>query len=842
MKIPINLANSLSDVDISANGNIEKIASHVGAQLGAIEAIEYWGDKYAEAVIVKVVSCEKHPNADKLNLCKIDDGKTTRADRDDTGLVQVVCGAPNIKTGQLVVWLPPGSTVPATFNDPEPFILGSRELRGSISAGMIASPSELALSDDHDGILVIPEKNDQLIGIKFKDYYGLSDVVLDLENKMFTHRPDCFGILGVARELAGIQHKQYASPAWYLEAPNFEKLEKPTLPISVSVETKLVPRLMVVSMSNITVSESRQDIKSALLLSGIKPINNVVDITNYLMQITAQPLHVYDYDKVLKLSENQTANINANLSEKGQTLKLLNGKTLVAKDGDAIFIYADNTPIGVGGVMGGADTEVDDNTKNIILECANFNMYSIRKTSMKYGLFTDAVTRFNKGQSILQNDRILKKAMEMVSELCGGTQASDVADISTKDLPIPYKINVESSFINDRLGSNLSVEEIAKLLNNVEFISKTNGTKVEIEVPFWRTDIELAEDIVEEVGRLHGFDNLPVSLPKRPAKPVKNNTRMELKQKIRNILSSAGANEALTYSFVHGNLLEKAGQSSTDSYQLSNAISPELQYYRQSLLPSLLDKVASNLRSDYVRTADNEFSLFEINKVHIKDELDPNEPELPNEFEHLACVFAADNKTSSTKYSGSAYYASRKYLDSLFEKLNQSYNIEEFVGQDISENLKKIIPLFAKNRLGLVIVNNQKVGLIGEFSNMVEKNFKLPNFCSGFELSLEKIIQENPVYLKIPKFPKIQQDITVQTNIEKTYLEIKDALDNSLLSLVPEGSYFYLGYPSMFAPENLTVKNVSFKFWIADKDRTLKSEEVNKLLDSVAAKASLKRI
>lgn len=842
MKVPINLANRLSNVDISANGNIEETAIHVGAQLGAIEAIEYWGDKYADAVIVKVVSCEKHPNADKLSLCKIDDGRTTQTDRDHNGLVQVICGAPNIKTGQLVVWLPPGSIVPATFNDPEPFILGSRELRGTISAGMIASPSELSLSDDHDGILVISEQNDELIGTKFKDYYGLSDIVLDLENKMFTHRPDCFGILGVARELAGIQHKQYASPAWYLEIPNFEKLPKPTLPISVSIETKLVPRLMAVAMSSITVGESHQDIKSALLLSGIKPINNVVDVTNYLMQITGQPLHAYDYDKVLSQGKTQTANINANLSEKGQTLKLLNGKTIVAKDGDSIFIYANNTPIGVGGVMGGSDTEVDDNTKNIILECASFDMYSIRKTSMKYGLFTDAVTRFNKGQSILQNDRILKKAMEMISELCGGTQASDVADISTIDLPSPYKITVESSFINDRLGSNLSAEEISKLLNNVEFISKPNGTKVEIEVPFWRTDIELPEDILEEVGRLYGFDKLTVSLPERPAKPVKNNTGMVLKQKIRSILSSAGANEVLTYSFVHGNLLEKAGQSTTDSYQLSNAISPELQYYRQSLLPSLIDKISLNLRSDYIRTTDNEFSLFEINKVHIKNEFDPDDSELPNEFEHLACVFAADNKTSSIKYSGSAYYASRKYLDALFVKLNQSYIIEEFVSQDIPENLKKLIPLFAKNRLGLIVVNSQKIGLIGEFSNKVENNFKLPKFCSGFELSLEKINQKSPVYIKIPKFPKIQQDITIQTDSLKPYLEIKNNLYSSLQSLVPEGSYFYLGYPSVFAPENSSVKNVSFKFWIATQNRTLKSEDVNKLLDSVATKASFKRI
>ncbi|MBP7820597.1 phenylalanine--tRNA ligase subunit beta, partial [Candidatus Saccharibacteria bacterium] len=642
MKVPLNFANSISNIDILKNG-VDEVINRVGAQLGAIEDVEYWSKKYDKAVIVKIVSCKKHPNADKLSVCVIDDGLATDGvERDDDGFVQVVCGAPNAAPGIFVVWLPPSSTVPSTYGTTEAFVLGTRELRGVISNGMLAAPDELDLGKDHDGLLVL---NSAKPGMAYAEYAKLNEVVLDLENKMFTHRPDCFGILGVARELAGIQNMEFASPDWYIKQPHFSEIADISLPLSVKVETNLVSRFMAVSMNNVAVAESPETVKAVLNFCGIKPINNVVDITNYLMQITGQPLHAYDYDKILAIDDSNSANLVARLSRKGENLDLLNGKSLELKDSNTVLISTLSHAVGVGGVMGGSDTEVDENTVNIILECATFDMYSIRKTSMKYGLFTDAVTRFNKGQSPLQNDRVLAKAIEMVRELAGGVQASNVADVKSDLLESKTNIQVDTDFINVRLGTSLSPQEIVDLLTNVEFSATISGNTLNIKIPFWRQDIDLPEDIVEEVGRLYGFDKLPVALPQSPASPSIKEPQIILKNLLRQTLASAGANEVLTYSFVHGDILNKAGQKLEDSYKLSNAISPELQYYRQGLLPSLLDKINQNVRSDYARPISNEFAIFELNKVHIKNSMDPLENSVPAEFDHLAFVICADEKT-----------------------------------------------------------------------------------------------------------------------------------------------------------------------------------------------------
>lgn len=838
MKVPLNFANSISNVNILQNGT-DEVVLKVGAQLGAIEDVEYWSKKYDKAVIVEVVSCQKHPNADKLTVCKVDDGKLTPGvDRDADGFVQVVCGAPNVSPGIFAVWLPPNSTVPATYGTNEPFVLGIRELRGVISNGMLSAPDELDLGQDHDGILLLDNTSP---GTLFAEYANLNEIVLDLENKMFTHRPDCFGVLGVARELAGIQNMKFVSPEWYLNTPNFTHIEAEPLPFEVKVETDLTPRFMAVSMKNITVSESPDDIKAVLNYCGIKPINNVVDITNYLMQVTGQPLHAYDYDKILS-QDNNKASLVARLSNNGEDIKLLNGKNIQLKDDSTVLISTEEKAVGVAGVMGGSETEVDENTVNIILECATFDMYSIRKTSMKYGLFTDAVTRFNKGQSPLQNDRILAKAMEMVAELAGGTQASNVADIKSDLVLKKPNIKVNSSFVNVRLGSDLSAQAMANLLGNVEFSVGVSGNDLNIEVPFWRQDIELPEDIVEEVGRLYGFDKLPVSLPLIPSIPSIVEPKIELKNNLRHILASAGANEVLTYSFVHGDVLTKAGQNAKDSYKLSNALSPDLQYYRQSILPNLLDKINQNIRSDYARNSDNEFAIFELNKVHIRDVFDPLENSVPAEFNHLGFIISADSKTAAKKYKNAPYYHALKYLDFVLNNLNNNYEVTELSKTILPKDISKNIELFDQNRLGVILVNNEPIGLIGEYNSLVTKQFKLPEYCAGFEINIDNLSKKPTIYNQIPKFPKIQQDITVNVGAETPFAEVRESIWEKLKHLETEGYYIVMDYPSIFIKEASNTKNISFKVWMSKRDCTLKADEVNTLLDNILLDAGLKRV
>jgi len=310
MKVSINwireiIKNDQCSADPMPKG-IDVLVDKIGAQLGAVEEVIDLGKKYQGVVVAKVVSCQKHPNADKLSFCLIDDAKAVkRVKRDAKGLIKVVCGAPNVAAGQLVAWIPPGVTVPSTLAK-DPFVLETRKIRGEISNGMIASLKELDLGDDHTGILVIDEP--AKAGQPFAQVYDLDDYIIDIENKMFTHRPDCFGMLGVARELAGIQGMVFRSPKWYLSDKTSVNHKTDDKLLSVKNEVpKLVPRFMMQVVKNVKVRPSSMQIQSHLTRVGVRPVNNIVDITNYLMLESAQPIHAYDYDKVKDRKTNGTA-------------------------------------------------------------------------------------------------------------------------------------------------------------------------------------------------------------------------------------------------------------------------------------------------------------------------------------------------------------------------------------------------------------------------------------------------------------------------------------------------------------------------------------------------------
>ena len=749
--------------------------------------------------------------------------------------MQVVCGANNVAAGQTVIWLPPGATVPETHGSDKPFVLEAKDLRGVKSHGMIASARELDFGDDHAGIVVLPD--DFKPGTPLTEAYDLSDYIIDIENKMFTHRPDLFGILGIAREIAGIQNIPFASPTWYTQTPSQVSVQGLELPLAIKNELpELVPRFMAVAMSNVTVKPSPLQLQTYLFKLGIRPINNVVDITNFMMLLTAQPLHAYDYDKV-KAQDNgaNQATLCTRYPTEGEKLTLLGGKELQPR-AEAILIATATKAIGLGGVMGGFDTEVDATTKNIIIECANFDMYSIRKTAMTHGLFTDAVTRFSKGQNPLQNDKVLAQTIKTMHEVVGAEIASQIID--DKHLKTANPVLVTPKFINDRLGLNRDASQIVQTLQNVDFIVTNQGETLSIEPPFWRTDIEIPEDVVEEVGRLLGYDKLPLELPKRSLKPAKTNDLLKLKDEIRQILQAAGANELLTYSFVHGNLLEKSGQNRELAYQLSNALSPDLQYYRLSILPSLLEKVHPNIKADY-----DQFALFEIGKTHIKDWLD--EEKLPIEEEHLALVFAANLK-SAKDYSGAPYFEAQNYLSHLLAKLGIHLvftTLPEHAELKINEQM---VAPFETSRSAMVteFKSGELIGVVGEFKSAVRVALKLPEFTTGFEVDVAKILKFKSGltdYIPLPKYPKVEQDISLKTPNNVTFAAIFDFVYDEINKIKPANSFFELSPLDIYQrPDDQDHKQFAFRLKIASYEKTLKAEEVNGLLDSVASAASQK--
>lgn len=832
--------------DDPAPEGVDVLAQKIGAQLGAIEEIIDFGNKYKGVVIVRVVSCVDHPNADRLHLCKVDDGgKVEGVERDEQGHVQVVCGAPNVHEGMLAAWLPPGAVVPSTI-DKDPFVMEAREIRGQKSNGMMASPKELGIGDGHEGILEVDEVVQP--GVPFAEAYGLNDYVFDIENKMFTHRPDCFGMMGVAREIAGIQQQQFHSPDWYHHDIALPHGEQSTLPLELSNELpELVPRILLLPMSNVAVKPSPIWLQINLVRLGIRPINNIVDLTNYYMVLTGQPTHAYDYDKVKAQDEGADhATVVVRNPRDGEKISLLNGKEVQPRT-EAIMIASRDKLIGIGGVMGGGDTEVDETTKNIIIEVATFDMYSIRRTSMAHGLFTDAVTRFNKGQSPLQNRAVLARLAFDMSQLAGAVPAGEAID--DNHLPsevvdrgsVHAPVRVTADFINHRLGLKLSEDEIMQLLGNVEFEVHREGNELIVKAPFWRTDIEIPEDVVEEVGRLYGFDHLPLELPRRDLTPAPKDGLLEYKRKMRDVLHQSGANEVLTYSFVHGNLLDKVGQDKAQALQVANALSPDLQYYRLSLTPSLLEKVHPNIKA-----GNDTFALFELGKAHAKDLQDSAEPDIPGEANRLAFVYAANEKAARATSAGAAYYVAKKYLESLLHTLGIE-GVTYIAGDQESNRAieNQAVKPFAQDRKSYVQVGDTVIAILGEYKGSVRKGLKLPDFIAGFEIDVDELRaatkSDTRSYVALPRFPKLEQDICLKVAASTTYGDLYQLVQDKVLELKPDHSLASVSPVDIYQREDDAAhKQITFRLSIASYERTLTDTEIVALLDQVTAAAQEK--
>jgi phenylalanyl-tRNA synthetase beta chain len=828
MKVSLNWIRYLNDkyhcAAEPAPDGAEALVEKIGAQLGAVEEVINLGERYKGIVVVKVISCQKHPNADKLKVCLVDEGQVVKnVPHNQDGHVEVVCGAPNVKAGQLVAWIPPGAAVPATF-DKEPFVIEKREIRGIVSNGMLASPNELGLGDSHEGLLIIDEEVKP--GAPFAQVYRLDDYIIDIENKMFTHRPDLFGQLGVAREIAGIQHQLFKSPPWYSENANITGDGRNNgLKVEIKNDVpKLVPRFCAVVIKDIKVKPSPLFIQARLASVGIRPINNIVDITNFGMMETAQPLHAYDYDKV------KSGVLGARLSKKGEKLKLLGGKEITLNDG-AVVITNGHKPIGLGGIMGGADTEVDNSTKNIILECATFDMNITRKTAMEYGLFTDAATRFTKNQSRRQNRAVIAKAANDVLKIAGGRISGTIVDdthLQSREKPV----KTDANFINSRLGLDLPEAEIKRLLENVEFKVTVSGHNISVSAPFWRTDIEIAEDIVEEVGRLYGYGKLPVKLPKRDLAPATRNKMVDLKDGVREILRSAGASEVLTYSFVHGDLLKKTGQDPSLAYKIVNALSPDLQYYRLSLTPSLLEKVHPNIKGGF-----DEFAIYEIGKGHNKNMKDKNDPDLPAEFEMLALTVASKNK--NTKTSGSPFYQARSILDYLAAEIGVSLEYKPIKEEEPYQASKPFDP--SRSAQVWAVQSNLPLGIVGEYKQTAVNNLKLPAYSAGFEIGIEQLLASIPDhkhYLPLNRFPELEQDMTLRSSVDLSYQALTDFLDKELEKLTnKEGIQYRLEPIDIFQKlDDKAHKHTTWRIILWNPGRTLTTQETNGLLDKVAEK------
>lgn len=815
MIISVNWLKKFTDIDMP----IDELATLIGARLVEIEEVIDLGAKYQDVLVARVVSCEDMPDSDHLHVCKIDDGGVRDGvERDEDGYVQVVCGAPNVRQGLFVAWLPPQATVPQSANDAEPFVLGARKLRGYMSNGMIASARELDLFDEHEGILELGA--DLTPGDSFAEVYELNDHLLDIENKSLTHRPDTFGIIGFAREIAAIQGKPFHTPEWLAQlTPDFGEADLGAVTPTVTIDDpRLSDRFQAVVLAGANgAAKSPLQIQTYLARIGMRPINAVVDATNYLMMVTGQPMGIYDYDKVLALDP--TAQIHVRSGRDGEKLALLDGRE-IELTADDIVVAAGNTPIGLAGAMGGANTVVDENTKNIMIESATFDLYSLRATQMRHGIFSEAITRFTKGQPAALSAPVLADAIRLTHEWAGAVRVSEVADTQAESLA-SLEVRLPLARINAVLGTDFDAERVTTLLHSIEFDAVVAGDELTVTVPYWRADIHIAEDIIEEVGRLSGFDTIAATVPRRDFRAVAPSSFDDLRRRMRAALVRAGANEVLTYSFVHGDVLRKAGQNPEQSYRITNSISPELQYYRQSLTPSLLGLVNSNVKNGY-----DSLALFELNKVHSKAaEL---VEDVPAEMHRLGLVMA-----HKKPQSGATYYQAKGLLDYLAASLGLELIYKPLEASDLP-----LAQPFEPRRSARVIEarSGQPIGIIGEYKAAVGRHFKLPQSTAGFELLPEAILlaanQAAPKYTPLSRYQGTDRDVCFRVNENVAYAQIIQAASAALATTDVETVIVPVDIYQASGDSN---KNITIRIKMTAHDRTLTSDEATQLTNQAIA-------
>jgi phenylalanyl-tRNA synthetase beta chain len=829
MKISLNQIRKYTDIKLTEDELIDRIKSG----LGEVEHVLDLKEKYKGVLVGEIAEKANHPKSEKLKVYQVNIGKET---------LQVLAGGPELEVGNKIAYLTVGSVVPHNAS-PSKFdgVIRKAKLGGLESNGMMASARELDFSNDHEKVMVL--ETDAKAGTPLTEALGLDDKTLDIENKALTNRPDLFGHIGIAREVAGLQGIQYKTPEWYTDATinRPDTLSNETHKVTVENNAEaLCYRYMIVAIKDINIAPSPLWLQTELVKAGMRPVNNIVDITNFMMIDSAQPMHAFDYDRVVAKDPNatDTAHIVIRPGKNGETMTTLDGKNQTLDD-NVIMICDSTSPIAVGGVMGGLDTEITDDTKNILLEVANFDMYSIRKTSMKLGLASDAVSRYARGQDQNQCETTMYKAIKMIEELTGGTLASNVID----NYPIritPWDIEVSIERLNMHLGTELTKDEIKGLLEKIELEIVDNDAdpdEIIVKIPTYRRDLRIREDIHEDIARLIGFDNIKLSYPSRSISPAANNELFELRHHLRTINQQLGANEILTYNFVNADTYKKIGLSTDQMHHLINSLSPELEYMRTILTPSILDKVSANIRK-----GNDEFALYEINKAHNKVDMDTEN--LPIEFNNIALVVTDDKKGSKLDQYGSPYYLAKHYLSELLDTLgisNVAYRrISEVEIEKLPNWMQNALPLYKQSNTAIVSVSKEQdityLGFVGEYNNQAHKVYKLPAYTAGYEINIDSfinLVDKDSKYVEPSRFPATINDITVKVPVSTATGDIQDSI---MAGIADQGRQVGVDIVDIYQPENNElIKHVTFRIKIQSSKKTLESDDVKYILSSVTA-------
>ena len=753
-----------------------------------VEAIKQLGTGLDRVVVGRVDAVGPHPNADKLVLCQVDVGEAES--------LQIVCGAPNVREGMFA----PVATIGATL--PIGLTIKSAKLRGEVSQGMLCSEKELGLSEDAAGLMEL--STDVSLGTLLTEALGLDDVMFELE--ITPNRPDCLSLIGVAREVRAETGNPLKFPSVDLKESDTDIQELTSVTIDAP---DLCPRYAARVIQGVKVGESPTWLQQRLESVGVGVINNIVDVTNFVLMEYGQPLHAFDYHK---LGENRIVVRRASDGEQLTTLDEVDREFTT----DMLVIADAEKPVALAGIMGGYDSEITETTCDVLLESAYFNSSSVRATAKALGINTEASYRFERGADPGAVLAALDRAAQLIAELAGGTVCKGIVDVYPGEKPL-REIQIRPNRVNFVLGTEIEATEMEQILSRLGFDVEASGSAYQVTIPTFRSDITREIDLIEEIARVYGYDNIPTTLPKGDIPIPAPDPKVEVRRRLKRFLLAAGMMEVVNYSFCDPNCFAKIRLVSDsplrDAVPLRNPLSPEMSLLRTTLIPGLLENTQHN-RNHQI----NAIGLFEIGSVFVRDG-DQKEPE------RIAGILAGQigDGIYGNPYRNPDFFD----IKGLVEGMLEVCGITEYTLQ------KTDIPTFHPGRNAEVLLGEMSVGTFGEVHPGVLENYDLPYKAYLFEFDLEALVNA-AVFAKrfepISIYPKVERDLAIVVD--------KAVLSNMPIELIyttggewVESVRLFDVYEGEQVPEGK--KSLAYAIVYHSANETLTDKAVNALHDKV---------
>lgn len=792
MRIPLQWLRDYVDITLSPGEVAEKLTM-AGVEVSGVDII---GDTWDNIVVGEVIAIDLHPNADHLKLATVNLGGEH---------ITVVCGAPNLVVGSKV----PLARVGAQLFDGhtgQPVKLRATKIRGVASQGMICSEKELGISDSHEGIMILPA--DVPLGAPLRECLG--EVILDLA--VTPNRPDCLSLIGVAREVAALigQSVHLPSASYKESAPDISSF------ISVGIaDADLCYRYCASLITGVKVAPSPIWLQQRLLACAMHPINNIVDITNYVMLEYGQPLHAFDYEIM------GGKKIVVRRAEDGESITTLDGVSRILNK-DMLAITNGSRPIAIAGIMGGAESEITEGTTTVLLEAASFNPVSIRRTANQLMLHSEASLRFERGISSDMTVPALQRATQLIVEMAGGEVAKGIIDIYPGRIDrVPILLSVVE--VKRLLGVEFDINRVRKVLTSLGFECQPVDSLPQLWVtpPYWRSDVNCAADLVEEVARITGYDNIPPIMLSSPLPRQQPEPSLVIREKVRDILVGCGLQEVIGHSLISLEMLRLVSSRyqliGPEPIHIANPMTTAQEYLRTTLRPELLVILASNQKHE-----DCGLKLFEIGKVYL-----PRKNELPEEREMLDAVFIGPQVDHSWLGNGRSinFFDVKGVAEALLNRLGVEANFR--ISDDDSLHPGRAAEILAGGK--------DRIGVVGEIHPRVTEAFDLRGVPYLLEIDMVKLQHYVTVrkYRSLNRFPGVIRDIAVVVDAQLPAQEIQDIIGS--FPLVSEVRLFDL-YTGKQVPEGK--KSLAYRIVYQSPDHTLTDNEVDRVQQQIISRLS----